>query len=95
MTHTQNAGVELALYLLCKQFNRHAMIFTTKGVWTMWQTSDNESKQEMCEKCDIVLMLIGSGNTRHGEVVVCSTYQGINYLDPDDINPQKKACLKS
>ena len=58
------------------------MIFTTKGVWTTLQTSDKESEQEMCEKCDIVLMLIGSGNTGYREVVADVT--------PHKFAPNKK-----
>ena len=44
MTHKRNPGDELALFLLCKMFNKHAVIITKSGLWTTLETNSNEGE---------------------------------------------------
>ena len=69
MTHKRNPGDELALFLLCKLFNQHAVIITKSGLWTTLETNSNEGELAIHAKCDICLILVGQGNTGFGEVV--------------------------
>ena len=69
MTHKKNLGDELTLFLLCKLFNRHAVIITKTGLWTTLHNSANEGELAIRAKCDICLILVGQGNTGFGEVV--------------------------
>ena len=69
MTHKKNPGDKLALFLLCKMYNRHAMIITKTGLWTTLRNTGNEGEYAIRAKCDICLILVGHGNTGFGEVV--------------------------
>ena len=44
MTHKKNAGDEFTLYLLCKIFNRHAVIITKTGLWTTLLNVSNDGE---------------------------------------------------
>ena len=69
MNRKRNAGDEVALFLLCKMFNRHAVVITKTGLWSTLSDTAGEGKLEIHAKCDICLVLIGKGNTGYGEVV--------------------------
>ena len=69
MNHKRNLGDELALSLLCKLFNRHAVVITKNGLWSTLCNTANEGELAICAKCDICLILVGKGNTRFGEVI--------------------------
>ena len=69
MNHKQNPGDELALFLLCKLFNRHAVVITKTGLWSTLHNTANEGELAIRAKCDICLILVGKGNTGFGEVV--------------------------
>ena len=42
MTHKRHPGDELTLFLLCKLFNRHAVIIIKNGLWTTLATTNKE-----------------------------------------------------
>ena len=69
MNHKRNAGDEVALFLLCKMFNRHAVVITKTGLWSTLRDTAGEGELKIRAKCDICLVLIGKGNTGYGEVV--------------------------
>ena len=69
MNHKQNLGDELALFLLCKLFNRHAVVITKNGLWSTLRNTANEGELTIRAKCDICLILVGKGNTGFGEVI--------------------------
>ena len=69
MTHKTNPGDELALYLLCKLFNRHAVIITKTGLCSTLRNITNDGELAVHAKCDICLVLIGKGNTGFREVI--------------------------
>ena len=69
MNHKRNPGDELALFLLCKLFNRHAVVITKTGLWSTLPNTSNKGELAICAKCDICLILVGKGNTGFGEVV--------------------------
>ena len=69
MNHKRNLGDELALFLLCKLLNRHAVVITKTGLWSTLCNTANEGELTICGKCDICLILVGKGNTGLGEVI--------------------------
>ena len=69
MNHKRNPGDELALFLLCKLFNRHAVVITKTGLWSTLCNTANECEVAIHAKCDICLILVGQGNTGFSEVV--------------------------
>ena len=69
MNHKRNPGDELALFLLCKLFNRHAVVIMKTGLWSTLCNTANEGELAIRAKCDICLILVGKGNTGFGEVV--------------------------
>ena len=68
MTQKTNPGDEFTLYLLCKLYNRHAIIITKTGLWSTLWNADNKGELTIRAKCDICLILVGQGNTGFGEV---------------------------
>ena len=69
MNHKRNPGDELALFLLCKLFKRHAVVITKTGLWSTLRNTANEGELIIRAKCDICLILVGKGNTEFGEVI--------------------------
>ena len=69
MNHKRNAGDEVALFLLCKMFNRHPVVIMKTSLWSTLHDTAGKGELEICAKCDICLVLIGKGNTGYGEVV--------------------------
>ena len=69
MNHKRNPGDELALFLLCKLFNRHAVVITKTGLWSTLHNTATEGELAIRAKCDICLILVGKGNTGFGEVI--------------------------
>ena len=53
---------EIALYVLCKLYSRHAIVYTTKGVWTTVQHS-NWTSAEIETKCDLMFIYTDKGFT--------------------------------
>ena len=57
------------MFLLCKLFNRHAVVITKNGLWSTLHNTANEGELAIRAKCDICLILVGKGNTGFGEVI--------------------------
>ena len=66
---------EIALYVLCKQYSRHAIVYTTKGVWTTLHSSGLNSS-EIEEKCDLMFIHTDKGFTLCRKVVDCLNKDG-------------------
>ena len=73
MMNHKTLGDEFDLYLLCRQHSRHAIIFTVKGFWMTLLITGTETEEELCSKCDVVLMLIGHGGNGFSEIKVLVT----------------------
>ena len=69
MNHKRNPGDELALFLLCKLFNRHAVVITKEGLWSTLCNTANEDELAICAKCNICLILVSKGTTGFSEVI--------------------------
>ena len=69
MNHKRNPGDKLALFLLCKLFNRHAVVITKTGLWSTLRNTANEGELAIHAKCDICLNLVCKGNTGFSEVI--------------------------
>ena len=65
----RNPGDKLALFLLCKLFNRHAVVITKTGLWNTLCNTANKGELTIHAKCDICLILVSKGNTGFGEVI--------------------------
>ena len=61
MSRPSTAGDELALFLLCKIFNRHAVIHTIKGPWCTLSGDKTRAGVSLEDRCDIVLVFIVYG----------------------------------
>ena len=53
---------EIALYILCRQYSRHAIVYATKGVWTTIQHA-NWSSPEIEANCDLMFIHTDKGLT--------------------------------
>ena len=53
---------EIGLFVLCKQYSRHAIVYTTKGIWTTLQSSGLNSAT-IEEKCDLMFIHTDKGFT--------------------------------
>ena len=42
VNHKRNPSDKLALFLLCKLFNRHAVVITKNGLWSTLRNTANE-----------------------------------------------------
>ena len=58
MIREKNAGDELALFILCKLHNRHAVIYNRS---TAWSTLNLKSTRPLEQLCDIVLVYRNNG----------------------------------
>ena len=54
-------GDELTLYILCKMFQQHAIVFTSAKYWTTLETDAPCSEDEIFDTCDIRLLYIEPG----------------------------------
>ena len=61
MSRPSTAGDELSLFLLCKIFNRHAVIHTISGPWCTLNVTNTGSSTALEDRCDIVLVFIVYG----------------------------------
>ena len=61
MSRPSTAGDELSLFLLCKIFNRHAVIHTISGPWCTLNVTNTGSSTSLEDRCDIVLVFIVYG----------------------------------
>ena len=61
MIREKNAGDELALFLLCKLHNRHAVIYNQARAWCTIDQSQLKSKTPLDQLCDIVLVYRNNG----------------------------------
>ena len=68
MSRPSNAGDELALFLLCKIFNRHAVIHTISGPWCTLNVTNAGSSTALEDRCDIVLVFIVYGFCEAGRL---------------------------
>ena len=73
MTNHKTLEDELALYLLCRQHSRHAIIFMVQGFWMTPSLVNTETEKELCSKFDVVLMLIGRGRNHFGVTLLQQT----------------------
>ena len=53
---------EIALYVLCKLYSRHAIVYATKGVWSTVQQT-NWTSSEIEAKCDLMFIHTDKGFT--------------------------------
>ena len=61
MSRPSTPGDELSLFLLCKIFNRHAVIHTIRGPWCTLNVTNTGSNAALEDRCDIVLVFIVYG----------------------------------
>ena len=61
MMHEKNAGDELALFLLCKLYNRHAVIYNSAKAWCTIDQTQLKSNSKLDLLCDIVLVYRNNG----------------------------------
>ena len=61
MTRKKNAGDELALFLLCKLYNRHAVIYNSAKAWCTIDHTQLQPNSRLDLLCDIVLVYRNNG----------------------------------
>ena len=61
MKKLDTPGDEITLYTLCKMYHHHCFVFTKAKSWCTIDTETGLDKEELLDKCDIVLMFIKPG----------------------------------
>ena len=61
MADEKTPGDEIALYILCKMYRRHAFVYTRKWWWTTLLYKMPSSAEELIKKCDKTLVFIKHG----------------------------------
>ena len=51
---------EIVLFLLCKQYNRHAIVVNRANYWSTLNPASNLSEFDTCTKCDLGLIHLSS-----------------------------------
>ena len=59
-SNVNKAVDEIALFLLCKQYNRHAILVNRANYWSTLDPASNLSELDTCSKCDLGLIHLGS-----------------------------------
>ena len=59
-SNINKAADEIALFLLCKQYNRHAILVNGVNYWHTLDPASNLSELDTCAKCNIGLIHLGS-----------------------------------
>ena len=55
----KNPADEIGIFILCKLYNRHCIIYHNKGFWTTVKHKDGMSSSEVGNLCDIHLLHTG------------------------------------
>ena len=61
MTDEKTPGDEIALFILCKMYRRHVLVYTRKWWWTTLLYNMPSSAEELIKKCDRTLVFINPG----------------------------------
>ena len=61
MKSDDTLGDEIALYVLCKMYSRHSMVYTRGNIWTTVHSDTSLDKTTLLELCDIWLLYIELG----------------------------------
>ena len=100
MSRPSTAGDELALFLLCKIFTRHAVIHTLNGPWsTLNVVNTGETGGSLENRCDIVLVYIVYGFCEAIKVEPVTPSQTVAVATPSSLTtkakPKKARCTLS
>ena len=66
MRNVKYAGDELTLYVLCRLYHRHALVYTMTVLWTTVKDGVLLGEAELFGKCDTILLHLGG--YRYGEL---------------------------
>ena len=56
-----NAGDELMLFAMCREFDRHCIIHSKTKIWSTVQTDEPLDVDTLHKKCDVILCFMGNG----------------------------------
>ena len=59
-SNVNKAVDEITLFLLCKQYSRHAILVNRVNYWSTLNPASNLSELDTCAKCDLGLLHLGS-----------------------------------
>ena len=93
----KNLADEISIFMLCKIYNRHCIIYHNEGFWMTVKHKDSVSSSEVGNLCDIHLLHTGIRKYCEFKDLKGKGTSGINKLDADQLLSRfaKKRRLKA
>ena len=93
----KNPADEIGIFMLCKIYNRHCIIYHNEGFWMTVKHKDSASSSEVGNLCDIHLLHIGVCKYCEFKELKGSVTSGINKIDAEQLLSRfaKKRQLKA
>ena len=74
-----NVGAdELMLFILCREFDRHCVVFTKTRTWSTIQSETPINENDLISRCDLLLLYMGKTLLDCYNVVTAAQTQGCN-----------------
>ena len=93
----KNLADEIGIFMLCKIYNRHSIIYHNEGFWMTVKHKDGASSSEVGNLCDIHLLHTGIHKYCEFKELKGSVTSGINKIDAEQLLTRfaKKRQLKA
>ena len=70
-------GDDVLLFALCREYNRHCIVFSKSGVWTTVNTVGEISVTDLTLMCDVIMVYLGRGLFGIARKKPCNTVRKI------------------
>ena len=81
-------GDDVWLFALCREYNRHCIVFSKSGIWTIVNTVGEISTSDLTLMCDVIMVYLGRGLFGSARKKPCNTI----HMPPTSY-PNVKPCI--
>ena len=81
-------GDNVLLFALCREYNRHCVVFAKSGIWTTVNTVGEISTSDLTVMCNVIMVYLGRGLFGIARKKPCNTI-----LRPPTSYPNMKPCI--
>ena len=85
-------GDDVLLFALCREYNRHCIVFSKSGIWTTVNTVGELSISDLTLMCDVTMVYLGRGLFGIARKKPCNTVRMLTYIlsEFETLHRQKK-----
>ena len=76
-------GDDVLLFALCREYNRHCIVFSKSGIWTTVNTVGELSVSDLTLMCDVTMVYLGRGLFGIARKKPCNTLRMLPTLYPN------------